>query len=144
MLNRIIIIGRLTRDPELRYTADGIPVAQMGVAVDRNRKTRDGEKQTDFIDVVAWRQSAEFASNYLTKGRLVAVEGRLQIRDWVAQDGTKRRSAEIVADNLQGLDRPREGSAPAGSGYSPAPSPSEGEAEFTDVGAYEDDPFHDE
>lgn len=144
MLNRIIIIGRLTRDPELRYTADGTPVASLGVAVDRSRKSRDGEKQTDFIDVVAWRHSAEFASNYLTKGRLVAVEGRLQIRDWVAQDGTKRRSAEIVADNLQGLDRPRDGGAPGGgSGYADASAPSPAEEDVPDPGAY-DDPFTDE
>lgn len=141
MLNRIILIGRLTRDPELRYTGQGTPVASMRLAVDR-RKSKDGEKQTDFIDIVAWRQSAEFAANYLTKGRLVAVEGRLQTRTWEAQDGTKRWAAEVVADNLQGLDRPRtEG------GEAPAARP-DADAELSgdegaDYAAYED-PFQGE
>ena len=107
MLNRIILIGRLTRDPELRYTPQGTPVAGLGLAVDRPRANRDAARQTDFIDIVCWRQTAEFAANYLAKGRLVAVEGRLQVREWVGQDGGKRRRAEVVADNLQPLDRPR-------------------------------------
>ncbi len=114
-LNRIVLIGRLTRDPEMKYTPQGIPVAQMGIAVDRISKDENGQKEVDFFDVVAWRRSAEFASNYLTKGRLVAIEGRLQTRSWVAQDGTKRKSYEIVADNLQGLDRKADGEGGEGS-----------------------------
>jgi single-strand DNA-binding protein len=113
MLNRIILIGRLVADPELKYTPSGIAVAQFRIAVDRplsNEARQAGqEKQADFIDIVAWRQSAEFASQYLTKGRLVAVEGKLQIREYQTQDGQRRKAAEVVADNLKGLDRPREG-----------------------------------
>ncbi len=142
MLNRIILIGRLTRDPELRYTPQGVPVATLGLAVDRPRSSRDAERQTDFIDIVCWRQSAEFAANYLAKGRLVAVEGRLQIRDWVGQDGTKRRSAEVVADNLRPLDKPRT-AEPGEAAVAGEPADT-----FTDVpgevpDAY-DDPFVDE
>lgn len=113
MLNRVILIGRLVADPELKYTPSGIAVAQFRIAVDRpisrEAQQQGQEKQADFIDIVAWRQSAEFASQYLTKGRLVAVEGRLQIREYVTQDGQRRKAAEIVADNLKGLDRAREG-----------------------------------
>jgi len=108
MLNRVILIGRLVADPELRYTPSGLPVASMRVAVDRPRSRESTERQTDFVNLVAWRQRAEFAANYLTKGRLIAVEGRLQIRQWTTQDGQKRQTAEVVCDNLQGLDRPRE------------------------------------
>ena len=142
MLNKIILIGRLTRDPELRYTGTGTPVASMGLAVDR-RKSKDGERQTDFIDIVAWNQSAEFASNYLAKGRLICVEGRLQIRDWVAQDGTKRRSAEVVADNIQGLDKPKTDGAGGGFSAPGTPADDAEAAETPDVDAY-DDPFQDE
>jgi len=106
MLNRIILIGRLTRDPELRYTPQGTPVATLGLAVERPSTDKGSGRQTDFIDAVCWRQTAEFAANYLSKGRLVAVEGRLQVREWVGQDGNKRRVAEVVADSLQALDRP--------------------------------------
>jgi single-strand DNA-binding protein len=112
MLNRVILIGRLVADPELKYTPSGIAVAQFRIAVDRplsNEARQAGqEKQADFIDIVAWRQSAEFASQYLTKGRLVAVEGKLQIREYQTQDGQRRKAAEVVADNLKGLDRPRD------------------------------------
>jgi single-strand DNA-binding protein len=118
MLNRIILIGRLVADPELKYTPSGIAVAQFRIAVDRplsNEARQAGqEKQADFIDIVAWRQSAEFASQYLTKGRLVAVEGKLQIREYQTQDGQRRKAAEVVADNLKGLDRPREGDGGGG------------------------------
>ncbi|MBR2666994.1 MAG: single-stranded DNA-binding protein [Oscillospiraceae bacterium] len=101
MLNRIVLMGRLTRDPELRSTQSGIPVASFTLAVDRDFKNREtGEKQTDFIDIVAWRNTAEFVSRYFTKGRMAVVEGRLQIRDWTDRDGNKRRSAEVVADNV--------------------------------------------
>jgi single-strand DNA-binding protein len=111
MLNRVILIGRLVADPELRYTPSGVPVANMRIAVDRPKSKEATERQTDFVNLVAWRQRAEFAANYLTKGRLIAVEGRLQIRQWQTQDGQKRTTAEVVCDNLQGLDRPRESAA---------------------------------
>ena len=100
MLNRIIIMGRLTRDPELRHTQSGTAVASFSLAVDRDFKNQNGEKETDFIDVVAWRTSAEFVSRYFTKGRMAVVEGRLQMRDWTDKEGNKRRSAEVVADNV--------------------------------------------
>lgn len=100
MLNHITIMGRLTRDPELRRTGSGIAVASFTVAVDRDFGGKDGgEKETDFIDCVAWRQTGEFVSKYFTKGRMIAVSGRLQIRSWTDKDGNKRRTAEIVADS---------------------------------------------
>ena len=101
MLNHIVIMGRLTRDPELRYTQSQIPVASFTLAVDRDFSGRDGaERQTDFIDCVAWRQTGEFVSKYFTKGSMAVVSGRLQLRDWTDRDGNKRRSAEVVADNV--------------------------------------------
>lgn len=101
MLNKIFIMGRLTRDPELRRTQSGTAVASFTLAVDRDFKDKEtGEKQTDFIDCVAWRNSAEFVSRYFSKGRMAVVEGRLQIRPWTDKDGNKRRSAEVVADNI--------------------------------------------
>ena len=100
MLNHIVLMGRLTRDPELRRTGSGVAVASFTLAVDRDYKSQSGEKETDFIDVVAWRSSAEFVSKYFTKGRMAVVEGRLQIRDWTDKDGGKRRSAQVVADNV--------------------------------------------
>ena len=111
MLNHITIIGRLTRDPELRYTQSQTPVASFTLAVDRDFGSRDGgEKQTDFIDCVAWRQTAEFVSKYFTKGSMAVVSGRLQIRDWTDRDGGKRRSAEVVVDNMYfGESRRRDG-----------------------------------
>lgn len=100
MLNTITIMGRLTRDPELRRTGAGVPVASFTVAVDRDfGKTESGEKETDFIDCVAWRQTGEFVNKYFTKGRMIVVSGRLQIRSWTDKDGNKRRTAEVVADN---------------------------------------------
>ena len=110
MLNKIFIMGRLTRDPELRRTQTGTPVASFSLAVDRDFKDKStGERSTDFIDVVAWRQTGEFVSRYFTKGRMAVVEGRLQIRDWTDKDGGKRRSAEIVADNVYFGDSKRDG-----------------------------------
>ena len=101
MLNHIVIMGRLTRDPELRRTGSGIAVASFTVAVDRDFGGRDGgEKETDFIDCVAWRQTGEFLSKYFTKGSMIVVSGRLQIRNWTDKEGNKRRSAEVVADNV--------------------------------------------
>ena len=100
MLNHIVIMGRLTRDPELRRTGTGTAVASFTVAVDRDFGGRDGgEKENDFIDCVAWRQTGEFVSKYFTKGRMIVVSGRLQIRSWTDKDGNKRRTAEVVADN---------------------------------------------
>ena len=111
MLNHITIMGRLTRDPELRYTQSQTPVASFTLAVDRAFGSRDGgEKQTDFIDCVAWRQTAEFVSKYFTKGSMAVVSGRLQIRDWTDREGGKRRSAEVVVDNMYfGESRRRDG-----------------------------------
>ena len=100
MLNHIVLMGRLTRDPELRRTQSGVAVASFTLAVDRDFQSGGGEKQTDFIDIVAWRSTAEFVSKYFAKGRMAVVSGRLQIRDWTDKDGGKRRSAEVVADNV--------------------------------------------
>ena len=145
MLNKIFIMGRLTRDPELRRTQSGVPVASFRLAVDRDLKDKQtGERATDFIDVVAWRQTAEFVSRYFTKGRMAVVEGRLQMRDWTDKDGNKRRSAEVVADNVYFGDSKRDGgsgrqesysggdggySAPAG-GYPAQPDPY---SEFSEI-----------
>jgi single-strand DNA-binding protein len=101
MLNHITVMGRLTRDPELRRTGSGVAVTNFTVAVDRDfADKQSGEKEVDFIDVVAWRQTGEFVSKYFTKGRMAVVSGRLQIRSWDDKDGNKRRTAEIVADNV--------------------------------------------
>ena len=109
MLNRIVIMGRLVRDPELRTTQTGISVTSFTLAVDRDFKNKDSsEKNTDFIDVVAWRQTAEFVCKYMAKGRMAVVEGRLQIRDWKDRDGNNRRSAEVVADNVYFGDSKRD------------------------------------
>lgn len=108
MLNKIVLMGRLTRDPELRRTQSGTPVASFALAVDRDFKSQNGEKETDFIDVVAWRNTAEFVSKYFSKGRMAVVEGRLQIRDWTDKDGGKRRSAEVIADNVYFGDSKRD------------------------------------
>ena len=100
-MNQIVLMGRLTRDPELRHTQTGTAVASFSLAVDRGYTPKDGsERQTDFIDIVAWRGTGEFVSKYFTKGQMAAVVGRLQIRDWTDKDGNKRRSAEVVADNV--------------------------------------------
>lgn len=128
MLNHIVLMGRLTRDPELRHTGSGTAVASFSLAVERDfRDKTSGQKTTDFIDIVAWRQTGEFVSKYFTKGRMAVVEGRLQMRDWQDRDGNKRRSAEVVADNVYFADSRRDGEqssgyAPASSGYAPAPS----------------------
>lgn len=137
MLNRIILMGRLTRDPELRHTQTGTAVASFSLAVDRDFKDKTtGEKSTDFIDVVAWRQTAEFVSRFFTKGRMAVVEGRLQLRDWTDRDGNKRRSAEVVADNVYFGDSKRDAEgggygAPSGGygapgGYAPPAAPASG------------------
>ena len=142
MLNHIVIMGRLTRDPELRRTGSGVAVASFSLAVDRDFAPKDGgERETDFIDFVAWRQTGEFVSKYFTKGRMAVVSGRLQIRSWTDKDGNKRRSAEVVADNVYFGDSKRDndggnssysgnaygGNSYGGNAYSaPAPAPSYG------------------
>ena len=109
MLNHITIMGRLTRDPELRRTASGISCASFTLAVDRDYSGKDGgEKETDFIDCVAWRSTADFVSKYFTKGRMAVASGRLQIRSWTDKEGNKRRTAEVVADNVYFADSKRE------------------------------------
>ena len=118
MLNHIVLMGRLTRDPELRRTASGVAVASFSIAVDRDfGKTESGEKETDFIDIVAWRQTAEFVSKYFAKGRMAVVSGRLQIRSWTDKEGNKRRNAEVVADNVYFGDSKRDSESSQG-GYS--------------------------
>ena len=120
MLNHIVIMGRLTRDPELRRTGSGVAVASFTLAVDRDfGKNDNGERETDFIDCVAWRQTGEFVSKYFTKGRMAVVSGRLQIRSWNDKDGNKRRTAEVVADNVYFGDSKRDegGSSYAGNSY---------------------------
>ena len=107
MLNKIFIMGRLTRDPELRRTQSGTPVTSFSLAVDRDFKSQSGEKETDFIDVVAWRSTAEFVAKYFTKGRMAVVEGRLQMRDWTDMNGNKRRSYEVQADSVYFADNRR-------------------------------------
>ena len=140
MLNRIILMGRLTRDPELRHTQAGTSVASFSLAVDRDFRSRDGgEKATDFIDIVAWRSTAEFVSKYLTKGRMAVVEGRLQMRDWTDRDGNKRRSAEVVADNVYFGDSRRDGDTGGSYSRPAAPAPVDyglpsGEDQFADLG----------
>jgi len=163
MLNRIVLIGRLTKDPESSYTPNGIALAKFRIAVDRPTKNAEtGEKETDFIDIVAWRRTAEFVTQYITKGRLVAVEGRLQIRNFVGQDGQRRYFTEVVADNVQGLDRPRDtegasavasyGGQEQGGGYVPQPAGAAAGAPRSHAAAAgpaasdldENDPFADE
>ena len=121
MLNHIVIMGRLTRDPELRRTGSGTAVASFSVAVERDfGKNENGEKETDFIDCIAWRQTGEFVSKYFTKGRMIVVSGRLQVRSWTDKDGNKRRTAEVVADNVYFGDSKRDsdgGSAYGGNTY---------------------------
>lgn len=112
MLNHIVIMGRLTRDPELRRTGSGIAVTSFRIAVDRDFGSRNenGDRETDFIDCVAWRQTGEFVSKYFTKGSMIVVSGRLQIRNWNDKDGNKRTSAEVVAENVYFGDSKRSNS----------------------------------
>lgn len=141
-INRVVLIGRLTRDPELRTTGTGKSVCDFGIAVQKKFKPQDGSPDADFFSVSAWNQTAEYVSNYLHKGRMAAVEGRLQSRKYQAKDGTNREVVEIVADNVQALDRPREEGdgmrmpAAAGAGYASAGGPPPEIAEY--------DPFEDE
>lgn len=130
MLNKVILIGRLTKDPDLRYTQSGVAVARFSVAVSRPYANQQGERETDFIDVVAWRKLAETCGNYLRKGRLVAVEGSLQSRSYETQDGQKRRAWEVVAQDVRFLDRAGdEPHAPSGG----EPEMDEGDPGFDDM-----------
>ena len=151
MLNKIFLMGRLTRDPELRRTASGTAVTSFSLAVDRDFKSQNGEKETDFIDIVAWRSTAEFVSKYFAKGRMAVVEGRLQIRDWTDRDGGKRRSAAVIADNVYFGDSRRDGagdfggapgySAPMG-GRSNYAAPMDNHSDFAEIGEEDGDlPF---
>ena len=130
MLNKIILMGRLTRDPELRRTQTGTAVTSFSLAVDRDFKSQSGEKETDFIDIVAWRATAEFVSKYFTKGRMAVVEGRHQLRDWTDKDGNKRRSAEVVADNVYFGDSKRDAD-----GGSHGPTPVDAHSDLAEVRA---------
>ena len=107
MLNKVVLMGRLTKDPELRRTGSGTAVTSFSLACDRDFKSQSGEKETDFIEVVAWKNTAEFVSKYFSKGRMSVVEGRLQIRDWTDKAGSKRTTAEVVADNVYFADSKR-------------------------------------
>jgi single-strand DNA-binding protein len=128
-MNHIALIGRLTRDPELRYTPNGVAVANFDLAVDRPTPNQQGEREADFIRIVSWQKQAEVVANYLKKGRLVAVEGRLQIRNYETQDGQKRRTAEVIASRVQFLEKARDEAASTGPSSHNSPEPS------TDSGA---------
>jgi single-strand DNA-binding protein len=107
LYNSCTFVGRIVADIELKYTSSGTAVANLRIAVDRQGKNDAGEKEADFFDVTAWKQSAEFAANYLGKGRLVLVDGRLQIRKWEDKEGNKRISPEIIANDIRALDKPK-------------------------------------
>lgn len=134
MLNQINLMGRLTRDPEKRHTGSGTAVTNFTLAVERDFKSQDGQKETDFIEVVTWRQTAEFVSKYFTKGRMAVVSGRLQIRPWTDKDGNNRKAAEVVADSVYFADSKKDGEAQATlPEYTPAPAP------VSEYAQYEDD-----
>jgi single-strand DNA-binding protein len=137
MLNRIILIGRLTKDPELRYTPSGLAVAKFTLAVDR-RQAKDREKETDFIDIVVFQKMAETCANYIGKGRLVAVEGRLQVRSYDDNQGIRRRAAEVIAENVRFLDWPKEGGAASNTGQTRSAQGQGSEISFNEE---EDIPF---
>ncbi len=140
MLNRAIVMGRLTDNPELRHTSSNIPVTTFTLAVERNFRSGD-ERVTDFLDIVAWRNTAEFASKYFTKGMQVAVEGSIQVRSYTDRDGNKRRAWEIVADQVYFADSKRDG-APTSRDAQPAPSISNaGAADFAEFDGGDDLPF---
>ncbi len=136
MFNKVILIGRLTKDIELRYTPNGVAVAKFTLAVDR-RQIKDREKEADFIDIVVWQKQAEVCANHLGKGRLVAVEGRLQIRSYDDSQGIRRKASEVVAENVRFLDRPKESGSGSGSaGYG------DGQGHGSEINFNEDDiPF---
>lgn len=135
MLNRIVIMGRLTKDPDLRRTQSGTAVASFTLAVDRDFTNQDGSRDTDFIDCVAWKGTGEFISRNFTRGRMAVVSGRLQLRDWTDKEGNKRRSAEVVADSVYFGDSKKDPEAEyaaaekAGKSYQPAAAPVSVEAD---------------
>lgn len=137
MLNRVIVMGRLTARPELRYTQSGTAVTSFSLAVDRDFKGQNGERETDFLDVAAWRGTAEFAANYFDKGRMAVVDGRLQTRNWTDKDGNKRKSTEIVAERLYFGDSKRGEGTYAGNAQNAVNAPTDpldAFAEFEDDG----------
>lgn len=136
MVNRIVLVGRMAVDPELKFTPSGVAVTTFRIAVDRPFNNAQGEKEADFINIVAWRQNAEFAANYLTKGSVVAVDGRLQIRNYTDRDNNRRSIAEVVCDHVRGIGgrSQKEGGAEGGAVGGPADGPA----------GYEDDPFQDQ
>ncbi|MCL5057526.1 MAG: single-stranded DNA-binding protein [Actinobacteria bacterium] len=141
MYNKIILIGRLTADPELRFTPGGVPVSRFTLAVNRNFSNKQGERDTDFIDVVVWRNLAETCSNYLKKGYMAAVDGRLQIRSYDDNQGIRRKAAEVIAENVRFLDRGKDSHGQGGQsagGY----RPKNNEDDLSEVPFTEDDiPF---
>ena len=141
MLNRIILIGRLTQDPELRYTQSGTAVASFSLAVDRQRANQAGERETDFINIVAWQKLGELCAQYLRKGRMAAVEGRLQIRQYENREGQKVRVAEVVADNVRFLDRGTDAAPSDAAGTQRAPDNTAARKPAAAQQRYEDDPF---
>jgi single-strand DNA-binding protein len=143
-INRVVLIGRLTRDPELRTTGTGKSVCDFSIAVDKRIKPTDGSPTADFFRVSAWDRTAEFVANYLHKGRLIAVEGRLQSRKYTATDGATREVVEIVADNVQSLDRPRDDAGGPGATGAAAPQHAAVAAGGIAPSPDEYDPFADE
>ncbi|MCL6516019.1 single-stranded DNA-binding protein [Alicyclobacillus sp.] len=148
MLNRVVLIGRLTQDPELRYTNSGTAVASFGLAVDRPRPNQNGERETDFINIVVWQKQAELCAQYLHKGRLAAVDGRLQIRTYENRDGQRVRVAEVVAETVRFLDRGDSSQTAAGH-TAPATRPAAAAGHAPDsrrapAPRFEDDPFADD
>ncbi len=141
MINRVVLVGRLTRDPELRTTTTGKSVCDFGIAVNKRIKPQDGSPDADFFKVTAWGSTAEYVTNYLHKGRLIAVDGRIQSRKYTASDGSNREVVEIVAENVQALDRPRDD---AGGGSSEERTPVAAAAVAAAPSADEYDPFADE
>lgn len=138
MLNHITIMGRLTKDPEMRRTASGIACASFTLAVDRDY-SNNGEKETDFIDCVAWRSTAEFVQKYFTKGRMTVASGRLQIRSWTDNSGNKRRTAEVVADNVYFGDSKKESDNSGYTGFIPNSSVPTASAPVSDFAMLDDD-----
>ena len=141
MLNRCILIGRLVADPQLRYTQSGIAVASFTIAVDRPFTSQSGEREADFIDIVTWRKLAETCANHLNKGRLVAVDGRLQIRSYDDSNGIRRKAAEIVADAVRFLDRADSGSGSSSSGNYGGSSSNDGGSSDSPEPGFDDVPF---
>lgn len=144
MLNKVVLIGRLVKDPELRFTPSGVPVASFRLAVDRPFTNQQGQREADFIPIVVWRKLAETCANHLHKGRLVAVAGRLQIRSYDSNDGQRRQVAEVVADEVRFLDRPTQDQAYAGgeqAGAERATARERGPSESTPPPGDEPDPW---